>query len=256
MPLPRLHSEIERRLLVNYRADPDVVAGLLPAPFRPRLVRGSAVVGICLIRLGGTRLPGMPRGLGLRAAENGAHRIAVEWDTPDATRYGVFIPRRDSGSATTVAAGGRLYPGWHHRASFSVDETERDLRVAFHATDGTHVDVHARVAGDPLADVVFATGLFADLDEASEFFRSGADGYSVSRRPGVYEGLRLVTSRWEIEAAHVVHARSSYYDDPALFPSGSVELDSALVMRRVPADWQALPPLTAGAARSGVPLSA
>ncbi len=250
MPLPRLHSEIERRLLVNYRADPDVVGRLLPAPFRPRLVRGEAVVGICLIRLGGTRLPGMPRALGLPAAENGAHRFAVEWDTPEGTRHGVFIPRRDSGSATTVAAGGRLYPGWHHRATFTVEETDRDLRIAFRAADGTHVDVHARVSRTPRAG-----GLFADLGEASEFFRSGADGYSVSRRPGVYEGLRLVTSRWAIEAAQVLHARSSCYDDPAVFPPGSVELDGALVMRRVPADWQALPPLASGVAHGGVPLS-
>ena len=88
MRLPRITSEIERRLLVNYRADPDVVARLLPEPFRPQLADGAAVVGICLIRLGATRPVGFPRWIGLRS-ENAAHRIAVEWDEPAGTRTGV-----------------------------------------------------------------------------------------------------------------------------------------------------------------------
>lgn len=52
---PRLSSTIERRLLVNYRVDPSVAAALLPAPLRPQLVRGQAVAGICLLRIGGVR---------------------------------------------------------------------------------------------------------------------------------------------------------------------------------------------------------
>ncbi|WP_155371710.1 DUF2071 domain-containing protein [Catellatospora vulcania] len=237
--LPRVQSEIQRRLLVNYRADADLVARLLPEPFRPQLVHGAAVVGICLIRLGGTRLPGMPRVAGLRPTENGAHRIAVEWDTPDSVRTGVFIPRRDSHSRATVALGGRLYPGWHHRSVFTVAETDTDLRVAFRSTDDeAYVDVHARIT-----DRLAGSALFADLDEASRFFRTGADGYSVSRHPGVHEGLRLVSPRWDVEPAQVLHARSSFYDDRRLFPPGSVELDGALVMRHIPVTWQALPPL-------------
>ena len=51
MRIPVIRGLIERRILVNYRADPAVVARTLPPPFRPRLVRGSAMVGICLIRL-------------------------------------------------------------------------------------------------------------------------------------------------------------------------------------------------------------
>ncbi|GIG00280.1 DUF2071 domain-containing protein [Catellatospora citrea] len=237
--LPRVHSEIQRRLLVNYRADPDLVARLLPEPFRPQLVRDAAVVGICLIRLAGTRLPGMPHVTGLPATENGAHRLAVEWDTADGVRGGVFIPRRDSHSRTTVALGGRLYPGWHHRSVFTVAETDTDLRVSFRSTDDeTSVDVHARIT-----DHLTGSTLFADLDEAARFFRTGADGYSVSRRPGVHEGLRLVSSRWDVEPAQVLHARSSFYDDRRLFPTGTVELDGALVMRHLPVTWQALPPL-------------
>ena len=51
MRLPTVQGVIDRRILVNYRVDPVVVAKLLPVPFRPQLVNGHSIVGICLIRL-------------------------------------------------------------------------------------------------------------------------------------------------------------------------------------------------------------
>ena len=82
---PSMSSVIERRLLVNYRVDPEVAAKLLaplqlPAPLRPQLVNGWAVAGICLIRLGRLRPSRLPGWAGMRT-ENAAHRIAVEWDS-------------------------------------------------------------------------------------------------------------------------------------------------------------------------------
>ncbi|WP_199235129.1 DUF2071 domain-containing protein [Kribbella sp. VKM Ac-2568] len=164
---PRARGEIERRLLVNYRVDPDVLALAVPAPFRPQLVEGSAVAGICLIRLGAMRVAGAPRWAGLRS-ENAAHRIAVEWDDPSgAIRTGVYIPRRDSDSWTNIALGGRFYPGEHRRARFQVSETDESIRVAFTAVDGsTDVDVAVR-----LTQQLAGSALFASLDEASAFLR-------------------------------------------------------------------------------------
>jgi len=37
---PQLSSLVERRLLVNYRVDPEIAARLLPVPLRPQLVAG------------------------------------------------------------------------------------------------------------------------------------------------------------------------------------------------------------------------
>jgi len=51
-----MSSVNERRLLVNYRVDPDVAATLLPAPLRPKLVNGWAVAGICLFPAGSATL--------------------------------------------------------------------------------------------------------------------------------------------------------------------------------------------------------
>jgi hypothetical protein len=145
MKQPSVSGVVERRLLVNYRVDPEVAARVLPPPLRPQLVAGWAVAGICLIRLGQLRPSRVPARLGIRS-ENAAHRVAVEWDCAEGPpKTGVYIPRRDSASLVNVIAGGRLFPGEHHRAAFDVHETARDLHVAFDSVDGTAV--HRRPAG-------------------------------------------------------------------------------------------------------------
>ncbi len=232
-----MSSVIERRLLVNYRVDPAVAARLLPTPLRPQLVNGWAVAGICLIRLGRLR-PSWVRGWAGIRTENAAHRVAVEWDAIDGRQSGVYVPRRDSNSVATVLAGGRLFPGEHHRACFDVYETPRSLRVAFASTDGTaHVRVDIRVAQRMLG-----SALFADLQEASDFFRGGSVGLSPTRDSGRLEGLELRADRWVVEPAEVISVRSSFFSDARLFPPGSAVIDCALLMRELPVTWYAIQP--------------
>jgi hypothetical protein len=237
MRLPQIEGRIERRLLVNYRVDPEVIARVLPAPFRPQLVGDAAIAGICLIRLGDMRPMHFPRWLGVNS-ENAAHRVAVEWDTPSGPQTGVYIPRRDSDSWANIVLGGRVYPGEHHRARFRVEETDQHVRVAFTSRDGSaqvdvSVDLTAQLSG---------SRLFADLAEASAFFQAGSIGYSATRRPERFDGLALKSSAWRVEPVVVNHANSSFFEDPTTFPTGTAELDSALLMRSVPVMWE---PLTA-----------
>jgi hypothetical protein len=244
--MPELEAVVDRRLLVNYRVDPDVIARILPDPLRPHLVDGAAVAGICLLRLTRVRPRGLPAAVGLRS-ENAAHRIAVVWDTPDGPRHGVFIPRRDTASVLNVAVGGRLFPGVHHRARFRVSETPRTLSVAYRSIDGL-VDVAVRAH---LTDELTGSTLFAGTAQASEFFRCGSAGYSVTTDPHLLDGLELRTDGWRIDPCHIESAESSYYDDRARFPAGSIELDCALVMRRIPAHWLPLPSMPIGPAPVG-----
>ena len=85
MQFPVIRGLIDRRILVNYRVKPEVLARLLPAPFRPKMVNGSGMAGVCLIRLKHIRPRFMPLFPGL-SSENVAHRIAVEWDTNEGTK--------------------------------------------------------------------------------------------------------------------------------------------------------------------------
>ncbi|CAA9221321.1 MAG: hypothetical protein AVDCRST_MAG41-515 [uncultured Corynebacteriales bacterium] len=232
MRIPVLAGVVERRVLLNYAVDPEVVARLLPPPLEPVLAGGSAVAGVCLIRLGRLRPAGLPGAVGIRT-ENAAHRIAVR----HGDRTGVFIPRRHSASRPTVWLGGRLFPGVHGHARFTVREDGDDLRVAFACATGS-VDVALTVTDDwP------GSALFGGLAEASEFFRAGSAGWSATRDRHRLDGLELRTEDWSVRAAVVRRAESTFFADPALFPPGSARLDGALVMRDLPVSWHSLPSL-------------
>src|SRR6185437_2487675 len=134
LQLPVVAGTIERRLLVNFRCRPDALQNVLPAPFRPKLVRGWGMGGICMIRLGGVR-PAFLGNIGGFSSENAAHRIAVEWDENGVTREGVFIPRRDTNALLNRLMGGRFFPGIHHAAEFRVSETENYFNVEMRSRD-------------------------------------------------------------------------------------------------------------------------
>ena len=51
MKLPIIEGVINRRILVNFRVEPEVIQKQLPSRFRPKLHAGRAIAGICLIRL-------------------------------------------------------------------------------------------------------------------------------------------------------------------------------------------------------------
>jgi hypothetical protein len=229
--VPVVRGIIERRILVNFRANADVVARVVPAPFRPKLVRGVGMVGICLIALRHIRPAAIPLPLGLRS-ENAAHRIAVEWDDPGGPREGVFIPRRDTSSWLQSLAGGRVFPGVHHRSKFDVIENGPSLELRMTARDGMRI----HFAGD-LAERLPAGSVFDSLEEASEFFRRGSVGYSTSQRRESYDGLELQSQTWEVTPLATRHAQSSFFTTGLGFPEGSLEFDCALLMRNVEHEW-------------------
>lgn len=254
MRLPVMQGVIDRRVLVNYRVDPAVLAPLLPAPFEPKLVHGYAVGGICLIRLKEVRPRFVPRWLGI-GSENAAHRFAVRWPTDanttradaggassgesphgdgDGYAQGVYIPRRDTDHRLNALAGGRIFPGEHHHAAFTVSESEDHYDIAMQSDDGG-AWVHVRAG---VADGWPAGSVFASAAEASAFFEAGSLGYSRTKTPGRFDGLELDCDRWAVTPLAVEHAASSYFDDPAHFPPGSAELDCALLMHDIPHAWR------------------
>ena len=243
MKIPVIRGVIDRRILVNYRVDPAVLARLLPSPFRPQTFRGSGFVGICLIRLKRIRPKFLPAWCGI-ASENAAHRVAVEWDDQGVTRTGVYVRRRDTDSWLNSLAGGRVFPGVHHHAKFDVHETANDLSVALKSDDDeTSMTVRChRTTQLP------ESSLFKSIDEASEFFQMGALGYSESNAKGRYQGLELHCLNWSVQPLAVDEVRSSFFDDETQFPKGSIEFDCALLMEGIEHEWHSRPDLCGGCA--------
>jgi hypothetical protein len=219
-------------MLVNFRVDPATMQRHLPAPFRPKLHRGHAIAGVCLIRLENIRPPRFPSMLGL-SSENAAHRMAVAWEDGSGSHEGVYIPRRDTGSLVNHLGGGRLFPGEHQRAHFRVVESETGIAFHMQSADGrVEIDLVGHES-DKLAE----TSAFATIGEASAFFESGSVGYSATSSGRRLDGLVLKTHSWSVKPLAVEHAYSSYFSDQEKFPPGSVAFDCALIMRNVSHEW-------------------
>ncbi len=233
--MPRVTGVMERRILVNCRVRLEVLQGILPAPFRPKFVRGWGMAGICMIRLRGIRPIGLPEWCGI-GSENAAHRIAVEWDESDGAHEGVFIPRRDTNSRANLLLGGRVFPGVHHRAKFDVWESPNRFRVGFTSDDQSNwVKFVGRITDEWPAGSVFAS-----LDEASAFFERGGCGWSPNSCGDAVEGMRLNCADWRMEPLLAERVESSFFQDRERFPVGSVEFDSALLIRNVAHEWESL----------------
>jgi hypothetical protein len=230
--IPTIKGIIDRRILVNYTADPEVIQKILPPPFRPKIYKGKAIVGICLIRLKNIRPKGLPSFIGI-SSENGAHRIAVEWVDDNKTIEGVFIPRRDTSSVLNSLAGGRIFPGRHFHAKFDVKESDGNFHIAFESSDGTTISVD----GDT-TQTLNSDSIFEDLDEASKFFEGGSIGYSPSGSK--FDGLRLNTFNWKVVPLRVTTVRSSFFENENLFPKGSVRFDNALLMTQINHEWHSV----------------
>lgn len=232
--LPAVAGIIERRVLINFRCQPDFVQNVLPKPFRPKLVEAWSIAGICLIRLGGIRPAFLPALGGLRS-ENAAHRIAVEWDDHGTIKEGVFIPRRDTNAWLNRVAGGKVFPGVHHAAEFQTSETGDHFEIEMQSKDGdAFVSVRAHIT-----DKLPIDSIFESLNEASEFFQRGSLGWSSRIEKGTFDGLELSCAGWRMEPLAVEHVESSFFADLKRFPAGSVKFDSAFLMRDISHEWHA-----------------
>jgi hypothetical protein len=241
MRLPVIEGIIRRRILANFSADPAIVARMLPAPLRPKLAGDRAVVGICLIRLEQIRPRHVPAALGI-SSENAAHRFAVTWtDSEGRAREGVYIPRRDTDSMMNHLAGGRLFPGEHHHAEFTVHDDGVAIDLAMRAKDGgASVSVQGACADG------FTSSLFPSLDDASDFFRGGSLGYSERKDGRCLDGITLHTEAWKVTPMRIDRVQSSFFEDTARFPEGSAVFDCALLMRDIPHEWRSEADLIVG----------
>ncbi|GAB4422032.1 MAG: DUF2071 domain-containing protein [Bacteroidia bacterium] len=187
-------------------------------------------MGICLIRLKHIKPKGFPDFVGVNS-ENGAHRIAVEWDENGGTRSGVYIPRRDTSLKLNTLVGGRVFPGRHYYARFNVEENNGNYHIDFRSLDDTQIAIDAAETTRFSEKSIFET-----LQDASSFFERGDLGYSPNKDK--FDGLRLKAYKWEVRLLDVSHVQSSFFENPSLFPQGSVTFDNALLMTNIEHEWR------------------
>jgi len=232
MKIPTIHGYIDRRILINFTADPAVIQKILPYPFRPKIYKDKAIVGICLIRLKNIKPKGLPNFIGI-SSENGAHRIAVEWDEEGEVKEGVYIPRRDTSLKLNTIVGGRIFPGVHHLAKFNVQESEDSYHIDFVSSDQTTISIDAKEIANFGSHSIFKT-----LENVSAFFEKGAIGYSPNKDK--FDGLELQTYNWQVRPLDVSNVKSSFFENENLFPKGSIKFDNALLMTEIEHEWHSV----------------
>lgn len=229
MKVPKIKGIIERRILINYQVDKKVLERYLPKPFKPKLINGKGIAGICLIRLKEIRPKGFPKQVGF-SSENGAHRIAVEWLENGILKEGVYIPRRDTSSKLNSFLGGRFFPGLHYYAKFTTKEQNGHFEVGFMSEDNTSLLIKAKQTNKWNKDSVFE-----NLQCVSDFFEQGTQGYSPNKNE--FEGLELKAYNWKMTLLDVEEVDSSFFNDEKIFPKGSVKFDNALLMTDIEHEW-------------------
>lgn len=232
MNIPTIQGIIKRRVLVNFRAEPNIIQKILPNGFRPKLHKNKAVAGICLIKLEHIRPKHLPEFIGI-SSENAAHRIAVEWDENDETKEGVFVPRRDTDSLLNQLAGGRIFPSEHHKAIFDIQENENKIAYKMTSTDG---EVSLKFNGIS-TDYFSKNSIFDSLQEASDFFEKGSLGYSSNKTDKNLDGIKLQIDDWQVSPLKITSVESSFYNDESIFPKGTIEFDHALLMQNIEHEW-------------------
>jgi hypothetical protein len=229
MKIPELSAVIERRLLISYSVEPEVLKGIVPPSLRLQLVNGKAVAGACFIRLGSLRPAFIKQNIGW-TGENAAHRIAVEYeDENGVTQAGVYVPQRHANSWAPVLAGGRIFPGVQEKATFTVNETQNRIKVGF-------VSKETVFKADVETGAEWKSNLFSTVEEASAFYQNAPVAFSPDGK-GKPEGLKLSTDAWKVEPGRMVNMESSFYES---LPAEAVEFDHVLVMRNVPITWSAV----------------
>ncbi len=200
----------------------------LPSEFSPKLVDGYAIGGICQVSLSEMRAKGMPSLIGT-GSHNAAHRIAVSSSQGE----GVYVTRRDTNSWLNTLTGGRLFPGVYNKAEFKVAISGNDYSVKIVDTEKQKLmSIKASVVKELPTGSVFKT-----TKEVSDFFKTGNIGWSSRSDNQKFDAIELTTVEWNMEPLIVSESFSAYFSDISKFPKGSVEFDSAMIMRNLKHSW-------------------
>jgi hypothetical protein len=236
MKLPIIEGIIKRRILINFQLEPDVISKHLPPIFKPKVVQGKSIIGVCLIRLEQIHPKRIPIPLGI-FSENAAHRIAVQWNDENGKLCdGVYIFRRDSNSLLNYLLGGRLFPGEHHKAKFIVKDKNQQIDFRMISSNpNVNIQFEARYS-----DQLPKSSIFKSIEEISGFFKSGSVGYSPLIGKNCFQGMCLIPHEWNMTPLECNNLELSYFRETLGISDNEIKLDSMVIMRDIPHEWHSL----------------
>jgi len=241
---------IARRVMLNYRIDQDVAREILPSSFSPQLFHRYAIGGLCLMQFADIEGNFLPVWMGPNT-DAVSYRIAVTWEEDGEMKSGHYIPRRESNSFLNRNLGDKAFTGIVSRSKFETTVADKVISMKVVGIDDrSEIEFLGRIESEMPNNSVFST-----LEEVSEFLRKDSVGYSPAlengyyhglETTGLYHGIEIDPTEWVVEPMSIGIAESTFFDDRKIFPPGSIEVDSALVMQNVVHSWNSRGPISAG----------
>jgi hypothetical protein len=225
-PMQLARRPVRSRVLAIYHGNPAALAERLPASVRPRLVHGRALVVLCYTRLGTLGSRFLPhRGA---CSNHLAYRVLVERERRGALQPETWVARRETSSRLGAGLGERLFGKEHGRATFAIEEQDRTFTLC--VSSGRGEELYLRAEPAPGSE----SRLFPGGREVQALLRASGD---VHPADFLVPEADAIDARGELapEPLIVHEIRSTFLDDPATFPEGTLEFDSAwrLVDRRL-----------------------
>ena len=225
--MKEVKGKITHRILLNYKIDPEVMKNNLPSGFEPKLVNGYAIGGICQVSLSEMRPNGLPSIIGT-SSHNAAHRIAVTCSQGE----GVFVTRRDTNSSLNTFSSGTFFPGVYKKATFDIETDTNQYDVQISKDKNILMSIKGKLSNN-----IPTNSVFNSTQEVSDFFLKGNIGWSKKENSEELDTIELNAINWKMEPLEVISEFSSYFYNESIFPKGSVEFDSAMIMQNLDHSW-------------------
>jgi hypothetical protein len=221
-------GKIERRILVGYGFEPEVITPLLPQGILPKIVNGKAVVGLCLIHFDYMRPTWIPLPTGI-PFESAAHRIGIQWETQQGDiENGVYVAEQYTNSQIINTIGGKFFPGVQELSRFNVREDKDQIKLRIH-------NENREIKVDIKPSTEWKSSLFSDIEQAAAFYKP-PKGWSRTLDQEKVEGVEMRISNWNYENWEPNEILSSFFEQ---FPEGSYTYDHTIVMRNLPVKYSA-----------------
>ena len=106
------------------------------------------------------------------------------------------------------------------------------MQVAVQSNDGA-MDFRIKARE---SDRMSAESIFDSLDGASAYFKASTCGCSPNQER--YDQLELKPHNWNFSPLDIEHLEASWFECETRFPTGTIEFDSAFIMRDIAHEWR------------------
>ncbi len=126
-----------------------------------------------------------------------------------------------------------MFPGVYSKANFDVSVSENLYSVRI---ENKEKEVIVSICAEVVPELPEGS-VFGSTEEVSDFFKTGNIGWSSKEESSQFDAIELKAVEWRMEPLKVKKSYSAYFSDTSRFPEGSVEFDSAMIMRDLKHSW-------------------